>query len=57
MRWTRTLCGAVLLGLATLPGCSGVPDAGAQAQATRPAPGGMTVHLNAAVVGEAAVSH
>jgi len=53
MRWSRTLCAAVLLGVATLPGCAydtgNAPPARAQAHGMPPAPGSVTVHMNGSV--------
>ncbi len=61
MSWTRTLCMAVLLGVATLPGCADGPGAApptrAQAQDAPPAPGGFAVHMHGNVATEFAVGH
>jgi hypothetical protein len=56
MSWSRTLCVAVLLGVAALPGCAYDPDAAppaqAQAHSTPPAPGTLSVHMNGSVNSE-----
>jgi hypothetical protein len=52
----RALCAAVLLGVATLPGCAYDPDTSPAAQAqthgTPPAPGTLAVHMNGSVNSE-----
>jgi hypothetical protein len=56
MSWRRTLCAAVLLGAATLPGCAYNPEAASPASARSigapPGPGSMTVHMNGSVNSE-----
>jgi hypothetical protein len=59
MNWRRTLCVAVLLGMATLPGCAYDPDAApaarAQAQPVPPASGSMEVHMNGSLTSQMSV--
>ena len=53
MSWIWTLCAAVLLGVATLPGCAyepaAAPAASTQTIGAPPDPGSMTVHMNGLV--------
>jgi len=59
MNWRRNLCVAMLLGMATLPGCAydtdAAPAARAQAQPVPPTAGSMEVHMNGSLTSQMSV--